>query len=199
MTATKSFFWINRKKLTNLAHQRFKVPALQPNLARKSIWQRWTFFWVLHFLKEICRYNNMIVLLHCSIKQEVPLYLKDIDKTLHIKGQMIYIPEWDQMLFLACPIMKDLNSLIWCGLFVNDLRLASLCPTRLEAFGNPIRTCWVISPSILKTLFFIVCMIILEISCWRHPRKWLRWEWPCQPRKPKLMLLIVNSESSMRS
>jgi len=48
--------------------------------------------------------------------------LKDVDKTLHIKGQMIYIPEWQQMLFLACPVMKDLNSLIWCGLFVNDLR-----------------------------------------------------------------------------
>ena len=36
---------------------------------------------------------------------------------------MIYIPEWDQMLFLACPIMKDLNNLIWCGLFVNDLSM----------------------------------------------------------------------------
>ena len=48
--------------------------------------------------------------------------LQDIDKTLHIKGQMVYIEEWQQMLFLACPIMKDLNHLIWSGLFVNDLR-----------------------------------------------------------------------------
>ena len=46
-----------------------------------------------------------------------------MDKTLHIKGQMIFIPEWDQMLFLACPVMKDLNNLIWCGLFVNDLSM----------------------------------------------------------------------------
>ncbi len=45
-----------------------------------------------------------------------------MDKTLHIKGQMIYIPEWQQVLFLACPIMNDLNNLIWTGLFVNDLR-----------------------------------------------------------------------------
>merc|ERR1719167_1709993 len=49
--------------------------------------------------------------------------LEDIDKTLHIKGQMIFIPEWQQMLFLACPIMKDLNNLIWSGLFINDLSM----------------------------------------------------------------------------
>ena len=48
---------------------------------------------------------------------------EDIDKTLHIKGQMIFVPEWEQMLFLACPIMKDLNNLIWTGLFVNDLSM----------------------------------------------------------------------------
>ena len=47
---------------------------------------------------------------------------EEVDKTLHIKGQMIYIDAWQQMLFLACPIMKDLNNLIWTGLFVNDLR-----------------------------------------------------------------------------
>ena len=38
------------------------------------------------------------------------------------QGQMIFIKEWDQMLFLACPIMKGLNNLIWSGLFINDLR-----------------------------------------------------------------------------
>ena len=47
---------------------------------------------------------------------------QDVDKTLHIKGQMIFIQEWQQLLFLACPMLKDLNSLIWTGLFVNDLR-----------------------------------------------------------------------------
>merc|ERR1719273_435459 len=36
---------------------------------------------------------------------------------------MIVIPEWNQMLFLACPIMKDLSSLMWSGLFVNELSM----------------------------------------------------------------------------
>ena len=36
---------------------------------------------------------------------------------------MIFIAEWKQMLFLACPIMKDLRSLVWSGLFVNDLSM----------------------------------------------------------------------------
>ena len=48
---------------------------------------------------------------------------EDIDKTLHIKGQMVYMQDWEQMLFLACPIMKDLNNLVWSGLFVNDLSM----------------------------------------------------------------------------
>ena len=48
---------------------------------------------------------------------------EDIDKTLHIKGQMVYMQDWEQMLFLACPMMKDLNNLVWSGLFVNDLSM----------------------------------------------------------------------------
>merc|ERR1719443_667237 len=49
--------------------------------------------------------------------------LEDIDKTLHIKGQMVFIAEWKLMLFLACPIMKGSNNLIWSGLFINDLSM----------------------------------------------------------------------------
>ena len=36
---------------------------------------------------------------------------------------MIFIPEWKQIIFLACPMMKDLRSLVWSGLFVNDLSM----------------------------------------------------------------------------
>ena len=36
---------------------------------------------------------------------------------------MILVQEWGQMLFLACPMMKDLSSLIWSGLFVNELSM----------------------------------------------------------------------------
>merc|ERR1719187_622712 len=31
--------------------------------------------------------------------------------------------DWEQILFLACPIMKDLSNLLWSGLFVNDLSM----------------------------------------------------------------------------
>ena len=48
---------------------------------------------------------------------------EDIDKTLHIKGQMVFMQDWEQMLFLACPMMKDLNNLVWSGLFINDLSM----------------------------------------------------------------------------
>ena len=36
---------------------------------------------------------------------------------------MILVQEWQQMLYLACPMMKDLTSLIWSGLFVNELSM----------------------------------------------------------------------------
>merc|ERR550532_2410263 len=54
---------------------------------------------------------------------DINLLDEDIDKTLHIKGQMVFMTDWDQMLFLACPIMKDLQNLVWSGLFVNDLSM----------------------------------------------------------------------------
>ena len=47
----------------------------------------------------------------------------DVDKTLHIKGQMVFMKEWDAMLFLACPMLPKLENLIWTGLFVNDLSM----------------------------------------------------------------------------
>jgi len=58
-----------------------------------------------------------------GFSSQLNLLDEDVDKTLHIKGQMNFIAEWDCMLFLACPIMKDLNNLIWSGLFINDLSM----------------------------------------------------------------------------
>jgi len=58
-----------------------------------------------------------------NFSSELNLLDEDIDKTLHIKGQMVFISEWNSMLFLACPMMKDLNNLIWSGLFINDLSM----------------------------------------------------------------------------
>merc|ERR1719479_832480 len=45
---------------------------------------------------------------------------------------MIFIAEWKQMLFLACPIMKDLRSLVWSGLFVNDFSRDIMLATSQE-------------------------------------------------------------------
>nr|XP_053641407.1 soluble guanylate cyclase 88E-like [Cherax quadricarinatus] len=45
------------------------------------------------------------------------------DKSFGIKGQMMYMEEWKLILFLGTPVMKDLNSLIYAGLFINDLSM----------------------------------------------------------------------------
>ena len=35
---------------------------------------------------------------------------------------MVHIAEWNLIVFLGCPLMSDLNNLLFTGLFVNDLR-----------------------------------------------------------------------------
>ena len=58
-----------------------------------------------------------------EFSSELMLLDDDVDKCLHIKGQMVFMKEWDAMLFLACPMLPKLENLIWTGLFVNDLSM----------------------------------------------------------------------------
>ncbi|XP_042225179.1 soluble guanylate cyclase 88E-like isoform X2 [Homarus americanus] len=45
------------------------------------------------------------------------------EKSFKLKGQMVYMEDWKLILFLATPVMKDLDSLIYSGLFINDLSM----------------------------------------------------------------------------
>ncbi|XP_055377567.1 soluble guanylate cyclase 88E [Condylostylus longicornis] len=45
------------------------------------------------------------------------------EKTLRLKGQMIYMETWRMIMFLATPVMPDLTSLISTGLYINDLSM----------------------------------------------------------------------------
>ncbi|XP_044749063.1 soluble guanylate cyclase 88E isoform X2 [Coccinella septempunctata] len=45
------------------------------------------------------------------------------DKSLRLKGQMIYMDNWKMMMYLGTPVMPDLNSLINSGLYINDLSM----------------------------------------------------------------------------
>ena len=46
---------------------------------------------------------------------------EDEDKSLHLKGQMLFMAEWGVIMFLSSPILTDMDSLNVNGLFVNDL------------------------------------------------------------------------------
>ena len=46
---------------------------------------------------------------------------EDEDKSLHLKGQMMFMAEWGVIMFLSSPILSDLDSLKVNGLYVNDL------------------------------------------------------------------------------
>ena len=73
--------------------------------------------------EEVSKLNNSNSSSSRDFSSELMLLDDDVDKTMHIKGQMIFMKEWDMILFLACPMMKDLNNLVWCGLYVNDLSM----------------------------------------------------------------------------
>ncbi|XP_060530622.1 soluble guanylate cyclase 88E [Cylas formicarius] len=45
------------------------------------------------------------------------------EKSLRLKGQMIYMDNWKMMMYLGTPVMPDLNSLINSGLYINDLSM----------------------------------------------------------------------------
>ncbi|OQV12013.1 Soluble guanylate cyclase 88E [Hypsibius exemplaris] len=42
---------------------------------------------------------------------------------LHLKGQMIWTPEWQAILFLGTPVLPHLTAMFDTGLFINDLSL----------------------------------------------------------------------------
>jgi hypothetical protein len=46
---------------------------------------------------------------------------KDTDARLHIKGQLLYVEEWKMMIFLGCPFIHNLKTMIENGLFISDM------------------------------------------------------------------------------
>ncbi len=38
-------------------------------------------------------------------------------------GQMLYMEEWRMILYLATPVMPDLDHMIQAGLYINDLSM----------------------------------------------------------------------------
>ncbi|GAB6022963.1 Soluble guanylate cyclase 88E [Chamberlinius hualienensis] len=42
---------------------------------------------------------------------------------LTLKGQMLYMADWNCIIFLATPLMQDLNALVNVGLYINDLSM----------------------------------------------------------------------------
>lgn len=56
-----------------------------------------------------------------GVDDEENLMGEEVDNSLHIKGQMMFMAEWNLIMFLASPILTDLTTLEKSGLYVNDL------------------------------------------------------------------------------
>ena len=46
---------------------------------------------------------------------------EEVDNSLHLKGQMMYMAEWNVIMYLCCPSIADIESLNFAGLYINDL------------------------------------------------------------------------------
>merc|ERR1712088_925285 len=46
-----------------------------------------------------------------------------VDKSLHLKGQMHFMPDWNVVMFLCSPALKDIEQLASSGLYVCDLSM----------------------------------------------------------------------------
>jgi guanylate cyclase len=49
--------------------------------------------------------------------------LEEQDKNLHLKGQMMFMAEWNVIMFLCSPSLPDLETMSFSGLFINDLSM----------------------------------------------------------------------------
>ncbi|EEC05467.1 soluble guanylyl cyclase beta subunit, putative, partial [Ixodes scapularis] len=57
-------------------------------------------------------------------KSDLKCLLADYeDALLHLKGQMMYMDEWQSMVYLATPVMRDLETMVLTGLYINDLSM----------------------------------------------------------------------------
>ena len=48
-------------------------------------------------------------------------YINNKDEKLTLRGQFIYVSEWEKLLFLGCPMIYDLKTLVNHGLCISDL------------------------------------------------------------------------------
>ncbi len=57
--------------------------------------------------------------------EEEPLMLGEDgeDRSLHLKGQMMFMAEWNVIMFLCSPNLPDLDTLAFSGLYINDLSM----------------------------------------------------------------------------
>ena len=56
-----------------------------------------------------------------DVDDEENLLAEEVDNSLHLKGQMMFMAEWNLIMFLAAPILNDIGTLEKSGLYVNDL------------------------------------------------------------------------------
>ena len=57
--------------------------------------------------------------------EDAPLMLgeEEDDQSLHLKGQMMFMAEWNVIMFLSSPSFRNFEALTSSGLFINDLSM----------------------------------------------------------------------------
>ena len=95
------------------------MEILIPDLVNKKISE------VFHLIKPIidfsfysirARSTNIFVLKTCKSIDELIE-----DEEVYFKGQMLHLTDWNVIMYLCTPVLKDFDSLTETGLFLNDM------------------------------------------------------------------------------
>ncbi|KAA0199913.1 Soluble guanylate cyclase 88E [Fasciolopsis buskii] len=106
------------------------VASLQPNAILKGE----TFFSLFPYYLVISE-DMKIIRLHCyntfelvlvtdpGLRNPADRLISLSQATCKFKGQMSFVEEWNMLLFLGSPVIRDTKQLSECGLFISDLNM----------------------------------------------------------------------------
>jgi hypothetical protein len=96
---------------------------------------------------------------------------EEVDNSLHMKGQMMFMAEWNVIMFLASPKLADLKALSFSGLFINDLPMHDFSRDLLLASEDLKRLFKVTNYCLLLATFCLIFFMrrsVLFTQAWRN-------------------------------
>ncbi|KAJ8298984.1 hypothetical protein KUTeg_023044 [Tegillarca granosa] len=110
-------FFSRCKILGLLSWKKWKINPLKsrPICESRATYKRYIAF---PLLRQVDPEDNMEI-----ASLDTNYYFEEENHHLIMKGQMIYITDWDKIVFLGTPVLENLDSMFISGMYINDLSM----------------------------------------------------------------------------